>query len=179
MKIFECGSAEYEGYIKTLTDATAIQNRRNRYTKAERNGTANPFGDEVPRKPTHEELKVIDDDRKWKAELKDKSDSWWFKRIDAAIEENFYRAKVSCLIWWDLCRVPNTKRSSDKWHERFKHYDFDKDLFADLDLIEYALHCCGFPPAKARQMVFDAKDRQKWRAQQNGERQVPRNKTLN
>lgn len=161
--VYEWQSSEYEGYIVTLATATAVQNLRNRYTGAMRAGEPNPFGKHIPRKPSKAELACIVADREWKRDLKGRTDAWWMRRINKSIEENFYRAKVACLIWWELVIPDDHGLNSEKWRDKFKHYDFDSDLFTDLDLTEYALHCCGFPPAKARQMVFDIKDRKKWR----------------
>jgi len=163
--LYEFGSAEYEGYISKLTDANSTQNRRNRYVNAKRTGQPNPFGDEIPEKPTKQQLAVIAADRQWKEALRGQSDHWWFRRINKAIEENFYRAKVSCLLWWELCQTEDL--DANAWHARFEGYDFERDLFADLEIIEYAIHCCGFPPPKARLMVFDASDRRKWRVQKS------------
>jgi hypothetical protein len=156
------GSAAYNRALEATQDAAQTQNRRNRFTVSVKKGTDNPFG-HVPSKPSKAQLKVIRADRNWKDELKDRPDHWWFERINAAIEENFYRAKVYCLVWWELC---DNEQQMDhgEWKAQFEGYDFERDLECDWELVEYALHCVGFPPLKAHQMAFEASDRQKWKA---------------
>ena len=157
--IFEHGSAKYEDYVVDLNAARDRMNRRNRYTNSVKNGRANPFGDEIPPIPPAEDQKSIQVDKTWREGLLGRGDQWWFRRIDKCIEEAFYRAKVSQMIWWELCDHEETNKT--EWRQRWKDWDFDADLFCDWDLVEYALHCCGYPPAKARAMSHEAEGRKR------------------
>lgn len=157
--IFEHGSAEYEASVADLKAACDKMNRRNRYTNSVKNDRPNPFGDEVPGKPSLADQKLIQEDRDWRDALLGRGDQWWFKRIDDCIEFPFYRAKVSLMIWWELCDHEETCKA--EWAPRWKAWDFDADLFCDWDLVEYALHCCGYPPAKARAMSHEAEGRKR------------------
>lgn len=159
--LYEPGSREYVDCLNRTFKAVRDQNRRNRYTVAMSRGNPNPFP-RVPAKPSREQLQLIREDREWKQALMGRPDSWWFNRIDKAIEENFYRAKVSCLIWWDRCETEPLDHAA--WHERMEGYDFERDLECDWELVEYALHCVGYPPLRAHQLSFEAKDRKKWKA---------------
>lgn len=160
--LYEYESREYDQVLNKTHDAVSAQNRRNRYTVARKAGKPNPFTT-VPPTPTAEQMRLIQQDREWKAALQGRDDQWWFERIDAAIEEEFYRAKIHCLIWWDLCEKQDL--DDEAWRQRMRGYDFERDLECDWELVEYALHCVGYPPLKAHQMSFEAKDRKKWKAQ--------------
>jgi hypothetical protein len=152
---------EYAYALSSVKRAIEAQNRRNRYTVSVRNKRPNPFNSE-PRKPSRKQLELLAFYHRWRDFLKNKPDEWWFERIDSAIEEKFYRAKLYCLIWWELCEQQDL--DDDAWRRRMAGYDFDRDLECDWELVEYALHCCGFHPVKARSMSFEAKDRRVWRA---------------
>ncbi len=159
--VYEMGSKEYRRALKSVKDAVSTQNKRNRYTVALSRGNPNPFN-HVPPKPTKKQMDLIQWDKAWKKSLQGRSDTWWFRRINRAIEENFYRAKVTCLIWWELCEKQDL--DDTEWKRRMEGYDFDRDLECDWDLVEYALHCAGLPPLKAHQMSFENRDRRRWKA---------------
>lgn len=158
--LYEYGSREYNDCLKRTHLAVRALNQRNRYTSAMKRGEPNPFAF-VPPKPDKKQGLVLKEYLAWKNELKDRPDSWWFKRIDAAIEESFYNAKVHALIWWDLCEKQTL--DNEAWHARMSEYDFDRDLECDWDLVECALHCVGYHPVKAHRMSFEASDRKKWK----------------
>lgn len=161
--VFEHGSAEYEGYISDLMASKVRQNCRNEYTKALRKGLPFPTGHMPPDKPTTEDLQRIQYGREWGASLRGRPDEWWFNRIDSAIEDPFYRSKVSQLIWWEICN--GQKTCKELWRPRWEAWDFDADLFCDWDLVEYALHCCGFSPYRARAIATEAEGRKQLRQQ--------------
>jgi len=161
IQLFEHDSPEYEEYIDRLSRATTRQNRRNLWTNAKREGRKLPNGP-TPCKPTKTDYAAIKTDRDWKAEIGKRSERKWVASIRKCIEEKFYLSKVSCIIWWDRCE----EQTLDKklWDRLAKDYDFERDIETDWDLVEYALHCCGYPPLKARQLAFENKNRKEFRA---------------
>ena len=161
--IYPFGSKAYDRALKRTTEAISAQNRRNRYTVHMKQRGINPFKD-IPVKPSKAQLKIIYAHRAWCDGLKNQTDQWWFDRIDAAIEEQFYRAYIYQLIWWDRCDDEDLDDGAWKW--RWVGWDFDRALETDWDLVEYALHCCGYPPFNAHAMAFQCGDRKEWLANQ-------------
>jgi hypothetical protein len=157
----EFGSKEYRAALEKTAEAINVQNRRNRFTTHMKRKGTSPFDTEPP-KPTQADMAKLNEYRDQMLGLKGHTDQWWFKRIDAAIEEKFYRSFLHQLIWWDRCEDEDLDDAA--WKLRFKDWDFGQALTTDWDLIEYGLHCCGYPPFKAHGLAFQCRDRKKWLA---------------
>lgn len=156
--VFGYQSEEYLRYRGDVQEALAVQNLRNQFTKARRLGK--PFDGPEPPTPNAGQMLSIITERDWRRNLADRSDTWWFRRIDKAIEERHWRSFVYQIIWWD--RADKENLNDPLWKAKFADYDHDRALEADWDMVEYALHCAGYSPYKAHLLSYANLSRKEW-----------------